>query len=132
MDECSSSKINGIGTYLQELTHCLKKMNINLYFIACYHNSDIFKIEIKDGIKQMQFPSIPDFCSNHYNIIDKFLRLYIKDSRDNIFLFNHGPYEFLLKTVKKSFPLSKIIFVIHDMSWTDFMLGDKTELNKCV
>jgi len=130
IDEYASSKINGIGIYIRELIFCLKEIGTNICLIACNHNTKTFKIEIEDGIRQMQFPAIPGFWGQHYSVIDKFFRLYIEDSMENIFLFNHTPCECFVKTVRTSFPLSELAFVIHDMTWTGAMLGDKTELKK--
>lgn len=130
IDEYASSKINGIGTYIRELIHCLKEMEVNICWVACCHDTGTFKIGMQDGIRQMQFPAIPGFFGQRFAVMDKFLRLYIKDSKDNIFLFHHTPCEFLVKTVKGSFPLSRLVFVIHDMTWTGDMLGDKTEIEK--
>lgn len=130
VDEYISSKKNGIGTYLRELISCLKKIDVNICLLSCCYDSKIFQIEIKDGIKQIQFPVMRDFFSEYYNVIDKFMRLYIEDSQENVFMFNYGPCECLLKSVKKSYPLSKLVFVVHDMAWTSFMFGDKIELKK--
>ncbi|MDR2917344.1 MAG: glycosyltransferase [Tannerella sp.] len=130
IDEYASSKINGIGAYIRELIHCLQEMEVNICRVDCCHDTATFKIETRDGVRQMQFPAIPGFWGQHHAIIDKFLRLYINDSQDNIFLFHHTPCEFLVKTVKDSFPLSRLVFVIHDMTWTGDMLGDKTELER--
>ena len=130
IDDVASSKINGIGTYIRELIFCLKETGMNICLIACCHDTKSFKFEIVDNITQMQFPVIQGFFSQHYTVLDKFFRLYIEDSSENVFLFNHTPNELLVKTVKSSFPLSKIVFVIHDMTWTKALLGDKTEISR--
>jgi len=131
VDCYASSKTNGIGTYIRELMICLKEMEVNICHIAYYHDAKTFNIEENDGITQIQIPVIQHFCVLHYNVFDKFLRLYIEDSPDNLFLFSYGPHEMLLKILKKSFPLSKIAFVIHDMTWTATLLGNSDELKKC-
>jgi len=132
IDDYASSKINGIGTYIKELCFCLKEAAMNLCLITFSYNTKTFKIEMNNGINGMQFPPIPGFFEQHYTVIDKFFRLYIEDKPENVFLFNHTPNEFFVKTVKYSFPLSKLVFVIHDMTWTAPMLGDKTEIKKYV
>jgi len=132
IDEYVSSKTNGIGTYIGALTHCLKDSGINVCLVSCSHDTHRFRIELKDGVKHMQFPTISGFFGQYYQVIDKFLRLYITDSPENTFLFNHTPCEFLVKTVKSSFPQSKAVFVIHDMVWTGQMQGDKNVFKKFV
>lgn len=130
IDDYATSKNNGIGTYIRELTYCLKDIGINICLISFCHDTKMFRIKMDDGIIQMQFPTIPSFFVKHYTIIDKFFRLYIEDSQENVFIFNHTPSELFIKIVMLSFPLSKFIFVIHDMTWTWSMFGDKTELIK--
>jgi len=131
VDYYSSSKKNGIGTYIRELMLCLKEMEVNICHIAYCHDTKMFSVEENNEVRQIQIPYIQDFCDMHYNVFNKFLRLYIEDSSDNLFLFSYGLHEMLLKTLKKSFPLSKLAFVIHNMSWTSSMLGDTAELKKC-
>lgn len=132
IDSYASSKMNGIGTYIKELIMCLKETRINICLIAFNHYTQKFRFETDEKVKQMQFPAIQGFFVQHYSIIDKFLRLYIDDSSENIFIFNHTPCEFLVKTVKFYFPLSKIVFVIHDMTWTGTLVGDNKKLKKYV
>lgn len=130
IDDYASSKSNGIGTYIKELIYCLKETEIDICHIACCHDSKTFKIEVNNGIKQMQFPVVPYFFVKYYSILDKFFRLYIDDSPENVFLFNHTPNEFFVRKIKFSFPKSKLVFVIHDMIWTEPLLGNKTEIKK--
>jgi len=132
IDDYASSKINGIGTYIKELIFCLKKIVINICLISFSYDTKKFIIEMDNGIKRMQFPTNPGFFDQYYNVVDKFFRLYFDDSPENVFFFNHTPNDFFIKKVKSSFPLSKLIFVIHDMIWTGFMLGDKTGIKKYV
>ena len=108
-------------------------MGENICLISLCHDTKKFNIETDiDGIKQIQFPAIPGFLVLPYTVIDKFLRLYINDSPENVFLFQHTPCEMLVKTISISFPLSKIAFVIHDMTWTSAMFGDESALKKYV
>lgn len=128
--EAQNVKTNGIGTYIRELTRCLLQMDVNICHIAYCHESKMFEIELENGIIQMKIPFISSFCDNHYSEFDKLLRLHIKDDKENIFFFNYTPHDLLVDKVKKSFPLSKLIFVIHDMTWTTHMQGDKNKLIK--
>ena len=130
IDDYTSSKINGIGTYIWELLFCLKEMRLNICLVVFGHETKTFKTEIENSIKQMQFPAFTSTFGHHFTVIDKFLRLHIKDSNENVFIFNHTPCELLIKTVNNSFPHSKLVFVIHDMTWTEPMLGDKIEITK--
>ncbi|MDL2223746.1 glycosyltransferase [Bacteroidales bacterium OttesenSCG-928-M06] len=123
LDEYKSSTQNGIGTFLRELVKCFTGHNICL--IEFNSNEKLFDIKTVNDIREMHFPSFQrnGFLTN-YKIIDKFLRLYIKDSPDNLFMLNHSPCEKLLKTIRTAFPLSKITFTIHDLGWTYRLSGD--------
>jgi glycosyltransferase len=124
-DELISSSRNGIGTYLKQLILSLERLNININIIALNSSKDEFEIEIKNGIKTFNFPHLKSGSFiNHPSIINNILQLHIEDSINNIFFLNHSPCEEFIKCLKKSHPLSKIIFTIHDQGWTGSLLGD--------
>lgn len=130
IDEDSSSKINGIGTYVQKLIQISLDLNIDICVVACNHDCKEFTVKIEDGVKKILIPPVSyDYC---HKIIDKFLGLYIDDSCDNLFLFNHTPLELFIKSVKKRFPLSKFGYTIHDMTWTTQLLGDTERLKSVI
>lgn len=123
--ECISSSTNGIGTYINQLILCLADLDISIALLAFNSDREAFSIEKRENIDYYHFPELPsrDINRNHL-IIDKFLRLYIKDTSNNFFLFNGSPCSSLMETVRKSHPLSKQIYVIHDMAWTTYLFGN--------
>lgn len=126
VDEFISSKKNGIGTFLKEYVRCLKKMGFTICFIVFNAECKEFSIEYKSGMRFLHFPKFPTGSFvNHPTVIDKFFRLYIDDSPDNVFCINHSPCGDLLRQIKQSHPLSEIVFTIHDLTWTQFLLGDE-------
>jgi glycosyltransferase len=133
LDEYQSSMRNGIGTYLQELLVCLEKLDATVWLIEFNSPELFFCIKTNKKIKEIHFPIFQQnrFSAN-YKIIDKFFRLYIEDSPNNWFMFNHSPCENLLNVVKQSFPLSKITFTIHDWGWTSRLFGDYHLLKEIV
>jgi glycosyltransferase involved in cell wall biosynthesis len=128
----ASSKTNGIGSYIRELTYCLLELGTNVCLIVLNYETDRFSITYENKVKKILFPPIKGSYFNKYMTFIFFLRLYINDSSNNFFLINHGPCEFLLKSLKESFPKSKTIFVIHDMGWTFEFLGDIKKLNEMI
>jgi len=123
LDEYKSSTQNGIGTFLRELIKCLAGHNICL--IEFNSNEKEFTLKTNNDFREIHFPVfLRNGFLDNYKIIDKFLRLYIEDSADNLFMLNHSPCEKLLKTIKVAFPLSKVTFTIHDLGWTSRLLGD--------
>ncbi len=133
LDEHISSQMNGIGTFLRELLFCLKKPQHNICIISFNADTKEFGITEEQGIKKMLFPVFKtgNFMS-HPNIVDKFFRLYIKDSPNNIFFLNHSPCRDLIKSLKKAFPLSKIVFTIHDFGWTNPLMGNLKEFKHLI
>ncbi len=120
-----TSSGNGIGTYIRQLIACLSGTDIAIGILVFNSGKDVFDIEEIDGIRHFHFPSFrTKSIQDHSRIIDKFLRLYIPDSQDNIFLINYSPCSLLMKMIRTSHPLSKQIYVIHDMAWTLHLFGD--------
>lgn len=132
IDEYISSQRNGIGTFLKELINVCKGLKLNIYVIEFNSNEKSFCIKNEAGIRKICFPPFKMLYSKYYKVIDKFLRLYINNSQENIFMFNYSPCENLMRTVRESFPLSKIVFTIHDMGWTSVLLGDTDRLKHII
>ena len=125
VDEYINSLKNGIGTFLNELLFCLKGSEHNLNLFVFNADAEEFNIVEEDGIKKYLFPIFKNgHFWGHSKIIEKFLRLYIPDSADNIFFLNHSPCADFIKSIKTVRPLSKVIFTIHDFGWTNLLMGD--------
>lgn len=124
-DEYISSQKNGIGSYLRELLYCMKQMDVDICVLIFDANVAEFNILEEEGVEKMLFPPFlsGNFADNA-EIIDTFLRLYISDSSNNVFLVNHSPCEHLLSLIKSSHPQSKLVFTIHGLGWTPAFAGD--------
>ena len=125
MNEYESSLSNGIGTYIRQLLLCLSGTELSIGILLFNSPRSFFDIEEKEGIWYYHFPPFPDKRIQEYaRIIDKFLRLYIPDMSENFFLINYSPCSVFMETIRNSHPLSKQIYVIHDMAWTSYFFGD--------
>lgn len=125
MNEFISSSGNGVGTYIQQLINCLSGMNIRIEILLFNSEKDEFCIENSGGVIYFHFPSFKNkFIQKNHLIINKFLRLYIPDSEENLFMINYSPCSVLMKSIRQSHPQSKQIYVIHDMVWTLYLFGD--------
>lgn len=133
IDESRSSLKNGIGTFLQEFLFCVERMDTNVCLISFNSEQSEFSIEKKGKISEMRFPIFPsgNFIT-HPEVVIRFFRLYIKDSPDNVFFVNYSPCVVFLQLIREFLPLSKIVYVIHDLSWTTVCLGDKKEWNAAI
>lgn len=133
IDEHTSSKVNGIGPFIKSYVACLKKMDVTISIISFNEELNEFDIRVERGIKKFLFPVFPtDNFPIYYQVINRFLKQYIEDSIENVFCFNHAPCKDLFQTVRDSFPLSKLVFTIHDMGWTLELNGDAGMLEHIV
>lgn len=126
-DEYLSSKKNGIGSYIKELIHCFILLKHNVCLIVFNTETEEFKIIKENNIKKILFPFLRGYFTYYVGIIDKLLRLNIEDNSDNIFFINHTPCDELIESLKKHFPLSKVVFTIHDFWWTMSLMGNLNE-----
>lgn len=131
-DEYISSHKNGIGTYLRELLYCLNSPEYNIMLIVFNTDAREFTIVEEKNLKKMLFPVLKGHFLFHVQVIDKFLRLFIKDDPNNVFLLNHSPCLNLIKSLKVNFPFSKIVFTIHDFGWTNPLMGDLNEIKRVI
>lgn len=132
VDEHISSKQNGVGTYVQHLLNCMKSPDVELNLLS--FNSDdtkYFSIFRKKGIYYYCFPVCAQgrFLMNG-PIMMAVLKLHVVDSLNNIFFVNYSPCDEFLASLKEAFPLSKLVFTVHDQGWTAPLLGDVQLLYK--
>ena len=126
VDEHSTSENNGIGTYRNILLSMLnKEVNVTVILISLNSQcTDFLTYTYKNGVEF----AVP--CVNGGNwrdageIIWPLLKQYIVDSPYNVVLFNHSPCEQNMLHMKREFPLSKIVFLIHNQGWCSPLFGD--------
>lgn len=133
LDEYVSSQKNGIGTFLSEFLYVMSRFDVDLCVLIFNADVENFTLVEEEGIQKMLFPPflLGDFTDNP-EIVVRFFKLYIPDSSMNVFFVNHSPCNELLKMMKGSHPLSKLIFTIHDLGWTSAYMGDVDKFVKVV
>ena len=123
--------ISGFTTYKQELFSCLKVYeDFRAYHIVLKFPTDEFFIDSKEGVITFYIPEI--YGDNNVYTITALLKLYILNSPDNIFIQNFAPAYPLLRILKETFPLCKIIYVIHDFMWATYLMGDVEYFKKII
>ncbi len=123
--------ISGFTTYKQELFSCLKGYeDFSAYHIVLNFPTDEFFIDSKEGVITFYIPEI--YGDNNVYTITALLKLYILNSPDNIFIQNFAPAYPLLKILRETFPLCKIIYVIHDFMWATYLMGDVEYFKKII
>lgn len=131
VNECLSSAKNGIGTYLNELLYCLQAIGAEVCLLTFNADCKEFNITYSNKRTEMNFPCFPDGdFGQHPAVVNRFLQLHITDGQDNVFFFNYSLSDKLMLTLRRTFPLSKQIYVIHDFSWTGVLLGNIRRLKQ--
>ena len=126
VDENNSSLQNGIGTF----------RDILLPLLAASGEADITLISFNSAVDNLcvnrrdfgtEF-ALPHVAGGNWrangDLIWPLLRTYIADSDRNVAMFNHSPCAQNMAAMKRAFPLSKTVFVIHDQGWCARLFGD--------
>lgn len=122
-----TSQRNGIGVYVKELSHCFNAIGCTVTLIVLNSKYENCTMRKNRGVYYLYLPAFPDRSSilpERNKIICRLLRLYIEDSEDNIFFFNYSSDYALMEEIKHYCPNSKLIYVIHDLSWCSSLLGN--------
>lgn len=133
IDEHISSRKNGVGTYMKHLLSCMKELKVEVNFLSFNDEERFFSIFEENGDHYYNFP----MC-NGGDMLESgamcwpILKIYVSDAPGNIFFVNHSPCVDFLKTLRRHYRRSKIVFTIHDQGWTAPLLGDKERLREVV
>lgn len=125
LDEYITSTKNGIGVFITELLQCLKKMDVDICHVIFNVRQPEIRVCSKNGMKIISIPRFPsgNFFDN-WKVVNRVFRMFVPDSLENVFCFNHSPCPELLESLRNSHPLSKQLYVIHNLWWTSPLLGD--------
>lgn len=131
IDEHLSSKQNGVGTYVQHFARMFDAADCQVNILSFNAEVEELCISVQDGIYKY---SIPYCAQGNFmkagELICPLLSLYIEDKKGNVFFVNHSPCSDFLKAIRANFPMSKIVFTIHDQGWTSPFLGNSESLRK--
>lgn len=134
IDDRPCSSQNGIGTFRDILTLSLSGYT-NIYFVLVSLNSNVNEVidMPHDRYREIQ---IPPYDGGKWrssgSTIAEALRKIIPDAPDNIFIFNYSPCAEFIAHIKKAYPLSKTVFIVHDQGWCAPLLGDAKLLSKII
>lgn len=133
VDEHQSSKQNGVGTYIRQLLKCFEGSGHDVNLLSFNSDEKVLGIEKLSALTEYHIPpfGLGGFLNNG-KLALSLLRLYIEDSNDNVFFVNHFPCDKFLADIKHIFPLSRIIFVIHDQGWCAPLFGDVEMFKKVI
>lgn len=125
-DDYQLSSTCGVGTYLSGLLKCLSRWNdMHVCMIMFNTHAEECCLYTHEGTDYILFPQtlgIKPFEEGE--AVCSLLEEYIPNEKDTYFLFNYTPCESLMQGVRKFFPLSMQICVVHDLNFTAPCLGD--------
>ena len=119
--------VSGFTTYKEEFLQCVLDLGYYLHCIILNAPVKDFNIFEENDIEYIK---IPNACRRES--IGCLLSLYIKDSTTNIFIHNFSVAYPVLEMLKKDFPLSKLVFIIHDFIWASYVNGDIARFKKII
>jgi glycosyltransferase len=131
----SSASLYGVGTHINEYIFCLINLGCKINLIQLGSNNDSKGLYIREenNVRRIFIPYIAyDSFSTYNKGICRLLRLYINDSKNLIFHFHYIQSGNLLDCIKKYFPLSKSIYTIHYLTWSNELLGNVKLFEKII
>jgi glycosyltransferase len=130
-NEGSRAANYGIGTYIWQLTDCLKNVpDISLHVVQLYSSEKEFRIVASAGFDTYYFPKVnyrgdrkrTIYYRNICIILSRYIKLATSDSL--IFHLNYR-YEYpVIDILKKRYPQSKVIYSIHYQDWCFELKGN--------
>lgn len=128
-DEQDSSSMNGIGSFRRQLLTRLAA-DCSAFITTVFFNSNRKFLEIGRN-ENGAVIYIPKNRKREWALegalICPVLSQYIADTHKNVFVVNHSPCNLFIAQLKEMFPLSHIVFVIHNQGWCEPLRG-KSEL----
>ena len=131
----SNAAVYGIGTYIREYTHCLETIGCKINLIELGTDKKHYGFHIKENgnIRTIHIPYLQNTGFEKYNRgVCRLLRLYIQDSEHLVFHFHYLQSGGLLDGIKKYFPLSKSVFTIHYLYWSEKLQGNGSLFEKII
>ncbi len=111
---------SGADTFLEQFFLSLSNEDgLEFNVIELSSSVEHYSLEKKDSIK---FHRIGYDASMAFTILKN--NGIISDSVDNLFIQNYCPASLMLKYIKTDFPNSKCIYIIHDIMWLSWFMGD--------
>ena len=134
VDELESSRANGIGTFRRMLLPALAK-EAEVTVMGLQAGVDRPSVSDDGIVTEYYFPNYSDDEGGWRENGDKIFNMMaeaVADSSENVFLLNHSPCARFIDELKKRYPQSKTVFVIHDQGWCGPLFGSQKLLRQIV
>lgn len=137
VNNTSRAAAYGIGSYIKQLTDCLRANHpqYELCFLDIYSDVKEFTIEKDEkGIYNYRIPSYHSRGNSfpYYRCILYFLDSHIKDEDHVIFHFNYSQHFDLIRLIKAKYKNCCILYTIHYFNWCFTLNGNLTHFRKLI
>ncbi|WP_291592642.1 TIGR04157 family glycosyltransferase [Bacteroides sp.] len=132
----------GIGTYIRELTECIKgEQDVLLTLVELQSMEKEFSIVETEGIRTIKIPAPclapywqlqPEKMEQYNLAVSCLLKPQIDKDEDNVFHLNYLLHDSLVSYLRNLFPLCRIVFTIHYLGWLTLIKGDKACFKKII
>lgn len=134
INDNSLSVGNGVGRYLKEFENfAFRWRDINFIMIVFRTSIEQISFYTRRGMDYLFIPRT--ICDNPFEDCETacvLLRQYVVDEKDMFFLFNYTPCNKLMHEVRKYFPASRFINIVHDFCWVNLSCGNIELLRESV
>lgn len=113
------NSVSGFATYKNSIHQCFKQSGYICHDIVLNSPNTDFIIESKDDMVYYKIPK----C-DYLNAIGTILSIYIEDRNTNVFFQQFSMSFPVMNMLKKYFPKSKLMYVIHDFIWASKLYGN--------
>lgn len=123
----------GIGTYIDQLTSCLKNAQVHFELILLHAKGDEMTVSMEKGYRQISIPSTSYRTQNdskyYYRNVAYLLDEYITgdENTKHVFHLNFMSNPPFVSALKKRYAC-KVVLVCHYMNWSLSLLGDEKKL----
>lgn len=137
-DGCRGSNY-GIGTYIRQLTECLKDMEgVVLHVVHLNSDEEQCKILTKKGYEELFCPRNNMVWNGkyerYYRHVWYLMRLHTAIERDDVvyFLLNYVGHRIFIPIMRAQYPDCRIYFTIHYQEWCFALNGNLSKLKEIV
>lgn len=124
----------GIGTYLNQLSHGLKK-EVSVSIIAINSEEEEVKSTEDNGIRTIHIPEIsyknaPENFQRYYRNLVYLLKTFISEEEEAVFVLNYLYMTPLAKLLHEHFPNAKVVAVVHYLNWCFALNGNMSKFHQ--
>lgn len=120
MIEIFENFVSGFTTYKNEMSNCVRKLGHKLHIITL--DAPVNEFCLEHNCMKEEIIKVPHI--RRFETLGCILSLYIKDTKETVFIHNFAVSYPVLSLLKSYFPLSKLVYVIHDFIWASYLMGD--------